>query len=164
MAVDTLPCICAAMGRKTDAESLKQQSERTEKRLVEMSRDAFLKDQKGFFGGWFTDKDKLEKVYSWISASDQATVARAMGEFMGGDLRTELGRIKSPILCVIAYDKDLEQSGMKQSDLEKECTEQIAKAPHHKLVVTADAKHFIMYDQPKWLWEQMDEFLKEAGK
>ncbi|MFL5242096.1 MAG: alpha/beta fold hydrolase [Gemmataceae bacterium] len=164
IAVDGFPCIMAAFGEKSDETNLKKLAEAREKQLADMPHDQFLKNQKDFFAGWFTDKDKLEKVHSWISDSDQATVARAMGEVMGGDARPGLAKTKSPILLIGAYSKDLERFGVKREDYEKRCTDQISKAPYHKFIVTTESKHFIMYDQPKWLWEQIDAFLKESNE
>ena len=164
IAVDGFSCIMAALGEKTDEESLKKLAEQQEKQLANMPHDQFLKSQKDLFAGWFTDKDQLERVHSWIADSDQATVARARGELMGGDARSGLAKTKTPVLLIGAYSKDLEKFGVKRQDYDKRCAEQIANAPRHKLVVTTEAKHFIMVDQPKWLWQQMDEFLKDSAK
>jgi pimeloyl-ACP methyl ester carboxylesterase len=163
IAVDGMPCMMAAFTGKAEPAMMKSQAEAMEKQMAAVPHEQFLKSQKERFGTWFTDKDKLEKVHSWITASDQATVARAVGDMVMADARPGLEKVKAPVLLIGAYSGDLEKI-VKRDEYDKRMTDQIAKAPHHKLVVTTDAKHFIMYDQPKWLWEQMDAFLKEASK
>jgi N-formylmaleamate deformylase len=163
VAVDGMPCAMAAFIGKAEPQMLKSQAEAMEKQMAGVPREQFLKNQKERFGAWFTDKDKFEKVYSWIAASDQATVARAIGDLIAADARPGLEKVKAPVLLIGAYSGDLEKM-VKRDEYDKRMTDQISKATHHKLVVTTDAKHFIMYDQPKWLWEQMDAFLKEAGR
>jgi N-formylmaleamate deformylase len=105
VAVDGMPCIMAAFGAKSDAESRKNQAEAMEKQLTAVPREQFLKNQKQMFGAWFTDKDKLEKVHSWITDSDQATVARAMSELIGADALLGLEKVKAPVLSIGAYSK-----------------------------------------------------------
>jgi pimeloyl-ACP methyl ester carboxylesterase len=163
VAVDGMPCMMAAFAGAADPQMLRSQAEAMEKQMAGVPHEQFLKSQKERFGAWFTDKQLFEKVASWITASDQATVARAVGDLVKGDARLGLEKVKAPVLLIGAYSPDMEKM-VKRDEYDKRMTDQIAKAPHHKLVVTTDAKHFIMYDQPKWLWEQMDAFLKEASK
>ncbi|MCI0541775.1 MAG: hypothetical protein L0Z50_41795 [Verrucomicrobiales bacterium] len=36
---------------------------------------------------------------------------------------------------------------------------QLAKVPDHQAVFAESASHFIMFDEPAWMWKQMEEFL-----
>ncbi len=38
--------------------------------------------------------------------------------------------------------------------------EQYKNIPH-AIIHVADSKHFIMYDQPQWMYGEIDEFLKK---
>jgi pimeloyl-ACP methyl ester carboxylesterase len=163
--VDALPCFPAAVYPNADAKTMKAEAEKVEKDLAAKSRDEFLKEEKQFFSAWFTDKDRLEKVCQWVADSDQATIARAFGDVFSTDLRGEVGKIKSPLLVIAAYDKAyFEKVGVKRDAFEKIYEDQLAKVPTRKIVITDEAKHFIMFDQPKWMFERMDEFLKADKK
>ena len=39
--------------------------------------------------------------------------------------------------------------------------QQLAKAPHGKVNMNTQSRHFIMYDDPAWLNEQINHFIKE---
>jgi pimeloyl-ACP methyl ester carboxylesterase len=163
--VDSLPCFPAASNPKIDAKAMKAQADKMEKDLAAKPRDEFLKEQQQRFGVWFSDKDRLDKVYQWIADSDQATVARAFGELCNTDLRDDLAKIKTPLLVIAAYDKPyFEKIGIKRNAFEKIYEHQLAKVATRKIVITDEAKHFIMFDQPKWMWERMDEFLNAEKK
>ena len=41
----------------------------------------------------------------------------------------------------------------------RRCELQVAKVKGAKVAVHPNCKHFVMYDEPKWLFEQMDSFL-----
>ena len=39
---------------------------------------------------------------------------------------------------------------------------QVAKVPNHRVVMADDARHFIMFDAPDFLWRTIDAFLASA--
>jgi N-formylmaleamate deformylase len=159
--VDSIPCFPAAINPKIDAKAMKAQAEKVAEELAAKPRDEFLKEEKQFFGAWLTDEKRLAAICQWVADSDQATIARALGELFNTDLRDDVAKIKSPLLLVAAYDKAyFEKIGVKRDLYEKVQEDQLAKVATRKIVITDEAKHFVMYDQPKWMWERMDEFLK----
>jgi len=103
-----------------------------------------------------SDEDHA-RIVAWSLASDRATVASAMTELFSADLRADLARIQSPTLVFaswIAYKPYTDHAR-----IEATYREQYASLPHLKLVVSDTAHHFIMFDDPQWLFAQMDSFL-----
>jgi len=162
IAVDGLPCLPAIFNDKVDADSLKKQADLIREGMAKAPRKAFLDQSKAMLKGWISDEKLRETAEKWSEQSDQATVARAMSELFARDLRPEVGRIKSRVLLIGAWHKAIESYGMKRDAIEKRYADQVAAVPHHKVAIADNAKHFIMFDAPDWMFAQMDAFL--AGK
>jgi pimeloyl-ACP methyl ester carboxylesterase len=159
VSVDGLPCLPALFNPKIDSVGLKKQAEAMRKQMTGASRKEFLAGQEKILAFWVSDKKNLEKVKKWAADSDRATVIKAFTELFSQDLRAEVSRIKSPVLLLGAYDKSM-ASLVKREDVVKNYTAQVAKIPRHKVAVPDNARHFLMFDVPKWMFEQMDSFLK----
>jgi pimeloyl-ACP methyl ester carboxylesterase len=161
VAVDGLPCLGAAFNEKIDADGLKKQAEQMRQRMEKAPREQYLAQSRAMLRSWISDKKQLAAAEKWGEDSDQATVARAMGELFGTDLRPGLGRIKAPVLLLGAWSKDMEAYGLKREQVVKRYEGQVAAVPHHKVVVAENAKHFIMFDAPDWMFGQIDTFLAQ---
>ena len=78
----------------------------------------------------------------------------------GADLRDEIAKIKSPTLVMgtwVAYKQytDLART-------EAKLRAQYAKLGGVQIEVTDTAHHFIMWDDPSWMFGLMDRFLSET--
>jgi pimeloyl-ACP methyl ester carboxylesterase len=88
-------------------------------------------------------------------------VGDAMAEMFGADLRDDLAKIKSPTLVLgswIAYSQYTDHKR-----LEANLHAQYARLKGVEIQVTDTARHFIMWDDPDWMFAQLDRFFK-AGK
>jgi pimeloyl-ACP methyl ester carboxylesterase len=97
------------------------------------------------------------RIIAWSLASDRTTVAQAMTEMYSSDLREELARIQTPTLVLatwIAYKPFVDHDG-----IEATFRDQFSRLPGVKISITDTARHFIMLDDPQWLWSQMESFL-----
>jgi pimeloyl-ACP methyl ester carboxylesterase len=159
VAVDGLPCLGAAFNDKADAEGMKKQAAQMREQMEKMPREQYLTQSKALLKGWISDAKQRAAAEKWVADSDQATVARALGELFGTDLRPELGKIKAPVLLLGAWSKEMEAFGLKREAVVKRYEDQLANVPHHKVAVAENAKHFIMFDAPKWMFGQIDDFL-----
>jgi pimeloyl-ACP methyl ester carboxylesterase len=155
--VDAVPCPPAMINDKITADELKQ-GEQIGKFLGMANRADFLTQQQQMLGMWITDKGKIDRAMKWVEVSDQATVAKALGELWTRDLRGEVGKIKAPVLLIAAPG-----SGEPRTTTMKRYEDQVAKVADKKVVFAEKAKHFIMFDEPDWMWKQMDEFLAEKN-
>jgi pimeloyl-ACP methyl ester carboxylesterase len=159
IAVDGLPCLPAAFNQNLDAEGRKKMAEQIRERMAKATREQNVAQSKMMVKSWINDPKQRETVEKWCADSDQGTVARAVGELFGADLRADCERIKAPLLLLGAYAKEMEGMGLKRDVVTKRYEEQVSKVAHHKVVIAEDAKHFIMIDAPQWMYTQIDAFL-----
>jgi pimeloyl-ACP methyl ester carboxylesterase len=110
------------------------------------------------------EKDSdFERIVAWGLASDRTAVADAMGELFAADLRDDLARIKVPTLVFgswIAYKQYTDHAR-----IEATLRGQYAKLSGVEIQVTDTAHHFIMWDDPNWMFAHLDRFLsaKDSG-
>jgi len=103
-----------------------------------------------------TDEDHV-RVVNWSLASDRATVTEAMTEMFGADLRKDLSRIPSPTLVLatwIAYKPFTDRAR-----IDTAFRDQFAHLKGVKISITDTARHFIMFDDPQWLFSEIETFL-----
>jgi hypothetical protein len=82
----------------------------------------------------------------------------AMHDLIATDLRQDIERIKSPTLVLgtwIAYKEYTTRAAV-----ENTFKTQYQKLTGVTIEVADTARHFIMYDDPKWMFERMEKFLK----
>jgi pimeloyl-ACP methyl ester carboxylesterase len=104
-----------------------------------------------------TKDSDLDLLIAWGLKTDRTAVADAMCELFSADLRDDLARIKSRTLVLGAW------SGYK-AYTDRERTEanlrrQYAKLASVEIQITDTARHFIMWDDPEWMFGQLDRFL-----
>jgi pimeloyl-ACP methyl ester carboxylesterase len=160
VAVDGLPCMLAVF-TPTDPspQMLKQTGDAAQARMAKASREDYLKNQGAMMKAWLDGSKYQDTVTKWGADSDQATVAKAMGELLSFDARTDIGRIHTPVLHLAAIDKRAVGAGVSRDTITKRMEAQLTKIPVHELAVAEGSRHFIMYDAPEWMWKKMDEFL-----
>lgn len=99
----------------------------------------------------------FERIVAWGLASDRTAVADAMAEMYAADLRDEIAKIKSPALVMGTW------IGFKQytdrARTEANLRAQYAKLAGARIEMTDTARHFVMWDDPEWMFKLMDEFL-----
>jgi pimeloyl-ACP methyl ester carboxylesterase len=97
----------------------------------------------------------IEMAAAWASKSDSAFVGQAIYDLMTTDLRPEIARITAPLLLVAAGKGAGQQTRAAYED-------QVAKVRNHQVVTADGALHFIMLDDPAFLFGAMDRFLAEG--
>lgn len=157
IAVDGMPCLMAVFSDKEpDPETVKKQAAAVRERMEKSPHADYLKNQERTIDFWLNGRKEKDAVVKWGADSDQATVAKAMGELFSADARPDLGRIKSPVLHLAAFNKAF---NVPREVFAKRVQSQLVKIPRHELAAADDSRHFIMYDAPEWMWNKMDEFL-----
>lgn len=157
--VDSLPFLGAAQNPNTTAEQAIPMAENMRKMMANATPEQVKQSQKYFLPGMITSKEKLEVLSKWGIDSHAPTVAQAMYELQTTDLREQLAIIKTPTLILGAW------IGFKDYGLTKEMVQKTFDLQYDKLnsktiVLSEAGKHFLMYDDPHWLFNQMDNFLK----
>jgi pimeloyl-ACP methyl ester carboxylesterase len=102
----------------------------------------------------------FERIMAWGLASDRTAVTDAMAELFSGDLRDDIAKIKSPTLVLGSY---IGFPGATREGVEANLRTQYAKLQGVEIQVTDKAHHFIMWDDPEWMFGHMDRFLKPVA-
>lgn len=105
-----------------------------------------------------TDPANQKRLIEWGSTSDVRSVTDALAEMMGGDLRDDVAKIKAPTMVLAAW-KGSENQGASREVVERNMHSQYAKLKGVEIDVTDNSRHFIMWDDPDWMFRQLDRFL-----
>lgn len=101
------------------------------------------------------DSIRAKQIAEWSFQSDRATLGSTIVEMSLTDLRSDIAKIKSPILILASTFGTKEKS------------EAIYNAQYEQLknktIKVADSKHFIMYDVPQWFYNEIDVFLNSKS-
>lgn len=92
-------------------------------------------------------------IATWSYHSNRKTLGYTLVEMSVTDLRDMVANIKQPVLVLGSiYNGTTDNSyrilGQQYSNVK------------NKIIHVANSKHFIMYDQPQWLYDEIDSFLK----
>jgi len=139
---------------KAGAQSMR---EMTEGQTAEQS----AANNRMFLAGMITDPTNVDLIAPICAKSDPKATGDAIYELMTTDLRKDVARIKSPVL-LIGSGAFATSPEMKKTMTDR-YEEQVAKAPNHKVVMAEKAKHFIMLDDPKFLFSTMEDFLRSSA-
>ena len=155
--VDSLPALGATQVPEITAEQLKSMAGRMRDSMQSQEPATFAEGQRRAIVSMASNPEDQERILGWGRKSDRATVINAMYELMSTDLRTDVERIKAPTLVLgtwIAF-KDYAP----RSAIEGTYTAQYRKLPGVKVEIADKARHFIMYDDPEWMYQRIDAFL-----
>lgn len=141
VAVDAVPAIGAFPGATEQGAHMRDGWKR-------MSADEFATSTRQFFGTMANDPKQLEPLLTEILKSDQRAMADAFYELFSTDIRSDLSRIKAPVLAIVA-----------DSPYQKFIGEQLTPVPQHEVVTIPRTKHIVMYDDPVGFFRALDGFL-----
>jgi pimeloyl-ACP methyl ester carboxylesterase len=138
-----------AAGSKDDADKMRKlYASLSPQQLDTMSRMALTQ--------MISEPKNVEVAAAWAVKSDSAFVGQAVYDLMTTDLRDDVAKIRTPLLLVGA--------GKTLGDRTQQAYEkQVEKACDHRVVVATKAMHFVMFDDPVFLWSALDSFLAEGG-
>lgn len=163
ISVDGGTFLPALMDPNATVATAKPAAESTRQMMAGQTADEFAANTKMFLRNMITDPKNVDLIAPTCAKSDPKAVNLAMYELMTTDLRDDAARIKSPVLLIGSGAFATSPEMLKTIQARYEA--QVAKAPNHKALIAEKAKHFIMLDDPKFLFSAMDDFLKtSAGK
>jgi pimeloyl-ACP methyl ester carboxylesterase len=162
--VDSYPFLAAVMD--PSATPAKAAENAAQMRKYAMTQDAYERYVKSGAAtrGMVASEAKFDRIIAWGLASDRTAVADAMADMMAADLRDAVAQIKVPTLVFgswIAYKQYTDRART-----EANLRAQYAKLAGVEIQVTDTAHHFIMWDDPEWMFSHLDRFLglaKPAG-
>jgi pimeloyl-ACP methyl ester carboxylesterase len=155
--VDSLPALGAAQLPTISREQLKQQADIMRASMKAQDEATFKAGQLRALRSMITRQEDIDRVLASSKQSDRDTIIDSVSELMATDLRDDISRIKAPTLVLgtwIAY-KDYAPKAAITSTY----TTQYAKLPGVKVEMADTARHFIMLDDPAWMYDRIDNFL-----
>jgi pimeloyl-ACP methyl ester carboxylesterase len=112
----------------------------------------FLQQQRATLSSMISESSRHEQVLQWSLQSDRKTLGLLYCQFWNTDLRDKLATITCPVQVLLeAYFMNLKPL----------IEAQYRKLPQAKLTYAEKGLHFIMYDDPKWYFSQLDVLLNE---
>lgn len=108
--------------------------------------------------------EHMDKVIEWAMESDLKTEAWTAVEMMGIDLRDDISSIDVPVLVLAAFGGENPAMPTINRDTIKELySRQYQEVPNLTLKVAQEAKHFIMYDDPQWVKQEIMSFINRQS-
>lgn len=104
-----------------------------------------------------SDADK-KRLIDWAMASDQRAVADALAEMLGADLREDVAKIKTPAMVLASWQGN-EDLGANHEVVDKNMHDQYRKLEGVEIHVVDTSRHFIMWEDPQWMFGHFDSFL-----
>jgi N-formylmaleamate deformylase len=104
-----------------------------------------------------SDTTRIAEIDRWDRASDFRTAALMEMEEDTLDMRESVARIKSPILMLGSWRGW--DSIKTKADAERQYGAQFTKAKNLTMEFSENGKHFLMYEDYKWMIGEMDKFL-----
>lgn len=122
--------------------------------------------QKMYLPTMIRDTVRINEVAAMAALSDQHTQGEIMAELFSGDLRPSMDQIRCPILALAdwsAYKAYGATAGSVKANLDDQYGK-LSRANGASLTIAINdsSKHFIMFDEPQWFYDQVDRWL--AGK
>jgi pimeloyl-ACP methyl ester carboxylesterase len=143
-------------GNPAEAKTVGQQMRTGMGQMTQEAYEGFVKDGTASRNMVTPDSD-FQTLVRWGLASDRSAVADALAEIFGRDLQNELGAIRVPALMLAAW-----QSYAVYTDHDRHMAtlrEQFSKLKGVQIELNDTARHFIMWDDPQWMFGHMERFL-----
>lgn len=157
--VDSLPFFPVGFNPAATVETMKPFAENMRAQMI-ANNAQFVANSEMVVKTMVTGTTNLNLVMSWVKTTDPVAAGDAMFDMLTHDLRSALSKIKSPTLALgtwIAFDYATRE------ETEGRIRQQYSNLKSCKLVM-ADTRHFIMLDDPKWFYRQVDDFLAGVAK
>jgi pimeloyl-ACP methyl ester carboxylesterase len=160
--VDSYPFLAGIMDPNATAAQARESAGQMRKYMGAMTQDAYERYVKSGLGtrDMVEKESNFDRIAAWGLATDRTAATDAMAEMMAADLRDALADIKVPTLVFGSW------IGFKQytdhARTEANLKTQYAKLKGVEIEITDTAHHFIMWDDPEWMFRHLDRFLGPA--
>lgn len=152
IAVDALPCSAALMIPNYNGEQMAYDNPRS-KMMLQMDSASFATMNQQTVPYMCKNVEKQKRIVQWMNQADRKTYVYGYIDMLNLDLREAIAKIKVPVIVLGAANPD-------KVTVEKTYQTQYAKLPGTVMMYAENSAHFIMFDQPQWLMEKLNENLK----
>lgn len=149
--VDALPCIRQVMMPDVSEEYITFDNPYNNS-MMAMADSTFEKNARLMANGMTNDESRIDLLTKWIVESDRETYVYGYTELLKLDLRNKIGNVSAKTL-VISADFIGEDLVLKSLDSQYE------KLKNKEIKIAKNSKHFIMFDQPEWFVNELNDFL-----
>ena len=159
--VDSYPMLAGIMDPTMTTAKAKAAAAQMPQGMEQQSQDMFERTTKSgmYMRPMVTRDSDLDRLIAWGLKTDRSAATDAMSELFAGDLRADLDKIKVPALVMgtwIGY----KEYGATHDTTGTNLRAQYAKLAGVQIEVTDTSRHFIMWDDPNWMFAKMDRFLE----
>lgn len=157
--VDSLPFYAAIQNPQTTAASVKPMADHLRAGMLAAEPAAYQAQAEAALKGMLHDQGHMPVLVRWARESDRATTAAAMHSMLVNDLRDAVAGIRAPTLVLGSWAA-YRPMGATQASTRGIFAAQYAKLPGVRIEMSAEGFHFLMWDDPQWLYGQIRSFLK----
>lgn len=151
--VDALASTGALMIPNFDSETIGYDSPYNQ-RLLDMDANSFDAMAGQMASGMSLNKEKHMVIKEWIAKADRATYVYGYTDLLKLDLRASVANITVPVTILAAT----EPYGAEV--VKKTYEEQYKNLDGYSIKYAKESAHFIMFDQPKWLLNAINQELQ----
>lgn len=155
--VDAIPFYSLLFDSAATAESVKPKAEKMKSDML--SDRATIASAKQNLQFMITDSANISLAAKWYVAGDKNTMAQYIYDLVTTDLRSDLSKIKIPLLVLGSWASTAFYGGSPAQTL-KDYTFYYKSVANCKVEIAPKAKHFIMLDQPEWFYKEVTDFIK----
>ncbi|NSL85781.1 alpha/beta hydrolase [Chitinophaga sp. Mgbs1] len=157
--VSAAPFMAAlSMGMDVSVDSCRQIGKRIQQYMAAQQPEQVKSGQQYILKTMIRDSVYIAKVMDMALRSDNRTQAQVMYELFSNDLRPALSAIRSRIL-VLGDWYGYRQFGSSRQRVNENLESQFRLARRTTIAISDSSLHFIMYDEPQWLRQQISQFL-----
>ncbi|TDQ18859.1 pimeloyl-ACP methyl ester carboxylesterase [Algoriphagus boseongensis] len=157
--VDSYPFYSAAFNPAASAENMRPMAEQMKELMLAQSPAQYRAQQEATLPIMTSNSEKLPLAVEWSLQSDRLTTAQAMYELMTNDYREDLAEVNTPLLVLGAWYSG-KNYGLTEESVLQNFQNQYQLAQNVQIEMAPTAHHFIMWDNPEWFLEQLNQFLK----
>lgn len=150
--VDAIPCIREVMMPGVEASQLQYQSPYNQQ-VIDMSDKEFYNFAKMMASNMTSNQSKVDTLISWSVVADRRTFAYGYTDLLKLDLRAILSSVKANTLILGAPFPNA-------ATVQKTYESQYAALKTKWIELAPESRHFIMFDQPQWLYQKINNFLQ----
>jgi pimeloyl-ACP methyl ester carboxylesterase len=163
--VDSYPFFAGVSDPKATPETARENAAQMRQYMGAQDQDSYERYVKSGLGtrSMVEKESDFDRIVAWGLKTDRTAATDAMAELFAADLRDDLAKIKVPTLVLGSW------IGFKQytdhARTEANLRAQYAKLDGVQIELTDTAHHFIMWDDPEWMFGRLDRFfdVKSGG-
>lgn len=156
--VDSLPFYALVMNPQADAQNVAAMAGQLREGLLGADAESFNARNDATARALTRDAQHLPELQRWGRASDRKAMADAMYSMLARDLRDDIAGIHTPVLVLGSWAA-YQPMGATQASTRAQFQAQYAKLAGVQIEMSEQGYHFLMWDDPRWLQQQLQRFL-----